>query len=244
MDVSGFSDSTREYYTRFCEILGRITLICDNAFGGQAVLDEKFGGLTPKTPISETFSFGRREEHPTVAEHRQGFYELLHVAVQALPRCLSTYISFHPFINLLCTGTAHVQSNIARSSAQSLKAIARQSHAQPVTIGFARFIFNFDVRYATMSDEGLLGPGHIENTLKLYVELLQIWIEEIKQKTKDAVTEPAEDGSSGSRGLQLDMTNVLGLVDEVESHGIFFLCSQSRRVRSFAVKVLQIIILG
>lgn len=241
VDVSGFSDSTREYYTRFCEILGRITLICDNAFGGQAVLDEKFGGLTPKTPISETFSFGRREEHPTVAEHRQAFYELLHVAVQALPRCLSTYISFHPFINLLCTGTAHVQSNIARSSAQSLKAIARQSHAQPVTIGFARFIFNFDVRYATMSDEGLLGPGHIENTLKLYVELLQIWIEEIKQKTKDAVTEPAEDGSSGSRGLQLDMTNVLGLVDEVESHGIFFLCSQSRRVRSFAVKVLKLV---
>lgn len=241
VDVSGFSDSTREYYTRFCEILGRITLICDIAFGGQAVLDEKFGGLTPKTPISETFSFGRREEHPTVAEHRQGFYELLHVAVQALPRCLSTHISFHPFINLLCTGTAHVQSNIARSSAQSLKAIARQSHAQPVTIGFARFIFNFDVRYATMSDEGLLGPGHIENTLKLYVELLQIWIEEIKQKTKDAANEPAEDGSSGGRGLQLDMINVLGLVDEVESHGIFFLCSQSRRVRSFAVKVLKLV---
>ena len=241
VDVSGFSDSTREYYTRFCEILGRITLICDNAFGGQAVLDEKFGGLTPKTPISETFSFGRREEHPTVAEHRQGFYELLHVAVQALPRCLSTHISFHPFINLLCTGTAHVQSNIARSSAQSLKAIARQSHAQPVTIGFARFIFNFDVRYATMSDEGLLGPGHIENTLKLYVELLQIWIEEVKQKTKDAVTEPTEDGSSSGRGLQLDMINVLGLVDEVESHGIFFLCSQSRRVRSYAVKVLKLV---
>ena len=241
VDVSGFSDSTREYYTRFCEILGRITLICDIAFGGQAVLDEKFGGLTPKTPISETFSFGRREEHPTVAEHRQGFYELLHVAVQALPRCLSTHISFHPFINLLCTGTAHVQPNIARSSAQSLKAIARQSHAQPVTIGFARFIFNFDVRYATMSDEGLLGPGHIENTLKLYVELLQIWIEEIKQKTQDAANEPAEDGSSGGRGLQLDMINVLGLVDEVESHGIFFLCSQSRRVRSFAVKVLKLV---
>lgn len=241
VDVSGFSDSTREFYTRFCEILGRITLICDNAFGGQAVLDEKFGGLTPKTPISETFSFGRREEHPTVAEHRQGFYELLHVAVQALPRCLSTHISFHPFINLLCTGTAHVQPNIARSSAQSLKAIARQSHAQPVTIGFARFIFNFDVRYATMSDEGLLGPGHIENTLKLYVELLQIWIEEIKQKTKDAANESAEDGSSGGRGLQLDMINVLGLVDEVESHGIFFLCSQSRRVRSFAVKVLKLV---
>lgn len=242
--ISAFEDTAREYYTRFCEILGKITIICDNAFGGQAVLDEKFGGLTPKTPISETFSFSRRDEHPALTDHRHGFFDLLHVAVQALPRCLSTHIPFNSLINLLCTGTAHVQSNIARSSAQSLKSIARQAHAQPVTMGFARFIFNFDARYSTMSDEGMLGPGHIENTLRLYVELLQIWIEEIKQKTKDAASEPTGDGSlgSGNRGLQLDLTNVSAQVEEVESHGIFFLCSQSRRVRSFAVKVLRLVI--
>ena len=242
--ISGFEDTAREYYTRFCEILGKITIICDNAFGGQAALDEKFGGLTPKTPISETFGFSRREEHPALTDHRQGFFDLLHIAIQALPRCLSTHIPFNSLINLLCTGTAHVQSKIARSSAQSLKSIARQAHAQPVTMGFARFIFNFDARYSTMSDEGMLGPGHIENTLRLYVELLQIWIEEIKQKTKDAATEPTEDGSlgSGNRGLQLDLISVSAQVEEVESHGIFFLCSQSRRVRSFAVKVLRLVI--
>lgn len=239
--TSGFDDTAREYYTRFCEILGKITLICDNAFGGQAVLDEKFGGLTPKTPISETFSFSRKDEHLAMADHKQGFFDLLHVAVQALPRCLSPHISFNSLINLLCTGTAHVQPNIARSSAQSLKSIARQGHAQPVTIGFARFIFNFDVRYSTMSDEGMLGPGHIEITLRLYVELLQIWIEETNKKTKDAAIEPSENGSSGSQGLQLNLTSVSALVEEVESHGIFFLCSQSRRVRSYAVKVLRLV---
>lgn len=239
--TSSLDENVRDYYSRFCEILGNITLICDNAFGGQAVLDEKFGGLTPKTPISETFSFSRREEHPGATDQRQGFFDLLHVAVQALPRCLSAHIPFNSLINLLCTGTAHVQPNIAYSSAQSLKSIARQAHAHHVTIGFARFIFSFDARYSTMSDEGMLGPGHIEHTLKLYVELLQIWIEEIKQKTKDAANEPAEEGSPGSRGLQLDLTSVSALVEEVESHGIFFLCSQSRRVRSFAVKVLRLV---
>lgn len=237
--TSSFDDTTREYYTRFCEILGKITLICDNAFGGQAVLDEKFGGVTPKTPISETFSFSRRDEHLATTDHKQCFFDLLHVAVQALPRFLS--VPFNSQINLLCTGSAHVQSNIARSSAQSLKSIARQGHAQPVTIGFARFIFNFDARYSTMSDEGMLGSGHIETTLRLYVELLQIWIEEIKQKSKDAANEPTENGSSGSQGLQLNLTSVSVHVEEVESHGIFFLCSQSRRVRSYAVKVLRLV---
>jgi len=239
--TKGFSDVAKEYYARFCEVLGKITIICDNTFGGQAVLDEKFSVQTPKTPIAETFSFSRKDEHQSIAEQKQGFYDLLHVAVQALPRCLSIHVPFNSLINLLCTGTAHVQGNIAASSAASLKSIARQSHAQPVTIGFARFIFNFDARYFTMADEGMLGPGHIENTLKLYVELLQIWIEEIKQRTKDADSEPLEDNASGNRALQLDLSGILAHVEEIESHGLFFLCSQSRRVRGFAVTVLRIV---
>ena len=241
INLSSLNDSTKEYYSRFCEILGKITLISDNTFGGQAVLDEKFGVLTPKTPISETFSFSRREEHQGQTDYKQGFFDLFHVAVQALPCCLPSHVLSNALINLLCTGTAHVQSSIARSSAQSLKSIARQAHAQTVTIGFARFIFNFDARYSTMSDEGMLGPGHIENTLRLYVELLQIWIGGVERKSKDAAIEPTDDSSSGSRSIQLDLTSISALVEEVESHGVFFLCSQSRRVRSFAVKVLRLV---
>ena len=235
------SDVAKEYYARFCEILGKITIICDNTFGGQAVLDEKFGAPAPKTPIAETFNFARRDDHQSPSDQKQGFYELLHVAVQALPRCLSADIPFNSLVNLLCTGTAHVQYNIAESSAQSLKSIARQSHAQQVTIGFARFIFNFDDRYSTMSDGGMLGPGHIESTLKLYVELLQIWIEEIKHKTKEAAADATADDNPDKRGMQLDLSGIWAHVDEVESHGLFFLCSQSRRVRSFAVTVLRLI---
>lgn len=240
VNFTGFAEVAKEYYVRFCKILGEITIICDNTFGGQAVLDEKFSLQTPKTPMSEAFSFSRREDHQVLADPRQGFYDLLHVAVQALPRCLSPHIPFNSLVNLLCTGTAHVQGNIAASSAQSLKSIAKQSHAQQVTIGFARFIFNFDDRYATMSDGGMLGAGHIESTLRLYVELLQIWIEEIKQKTKKAALDTPDDGT-GNRAVQLDLSSVWAHVDEVESHGLFFLCSPSRRVRSYAVTVLRLV---
>ena len=239
--VAKLDHNVQEHYARFCEILGKITLICDNAFGGQAVLDEKFGGHTPKTPITETFGFGRKDEHVAAADQKQGFYQLLHVAVQALPRCLSDHISIKSLINLLCTGTAHVQSNIAISSANSLKAIARQSRAQSVTVGFGRFIFDFNMRYSTMSDEGMLGPGHIENTLKLYLELMQIWIEEVGQKTRNMSEKSREDGPPSTRGFGLDLASILAEVEEIESHGVFFLCSQSRRVRSFAVSVLRLV---
>ncbi|EJT77748.1 cell morphogenesis protein PAG1 [Gaeumannomyces tritici R3-111a-1] len=233
------SESVRGYYVRFCEILGKITIICDNTFGGQAALDEKFNSPTPKTPIADTFNFSRREEHQNPSDHKQAFYELLHVAVQALPRCLAVDIPFNSLINLLCTGTAHVQYNIAESSATSLKAIARQSYAQQVTMGFSRFIFNFDDRYSTMSDGGMLGAAHIENTLSLYVELLHIWIEEIRQKTKNAAG--GDLVAPDKRGMKLDLSSIWAEVDQVEAHGLFFLCSQSRRVRAFSITVLRLI---
>ncbi|KAK4235508.1 cell morphogenesis protein PAG1 [Achaetomium macrosporum] len=245
--VSALTDSVKDYYARFCQILGKITIICDNTFGGQAALDEKFDKVEkfnspgPKTPITETFNFSRRDDHLSPQDQKQAFYELLHVAVQALPRCLSPDIPFNTLINLLCTGTAHVQPNIAESSAQSLKAIARQSHAHQVTMGFARFIFNFDDRYSTMSDGGMLGPGHIEKTLMLYIELLHIWIEEIKQKTKSATDESGESSVAEKRGIKLDLSSVWAEVDQVEAHGLFFLCSQSKRVRFYAVNVLRLI---
>ncbi|TLD21292.1 hypothetical protein PspLS_08969 [Pyricularia sp. CBS 133598] len=238
--TSTLSESVKEYYTRFCQILGKITIMCDNTFGGQAALDEKFNSPTPKTPIADTFNF-RREEHQNPTDQKQAFYELLHVAVQALPRCLSPDIPFNSLINLLCTGTAHVQSNIAESSALSLKAIARQSHAQQVTMGFSRFIFNFDDRYSTMSDGGMLGAAHIENTLRLYVELLHIWIGEIRHKTKEATGVVGDTNASDKRGMKLDLSSIWAEVDQAEAHGLFFLCSQSRRVRYFAITVLRLI---
>ncbi|KAG6010084.1 hypothetical protein E4U21_000117 [Claviceps maximensis] len=235
------SDGAREYYLQFCQILGQITIVCDNTFGGQAALDEKFNSPGPKTPITENFSFSRRDEQLNASDQKQAFYELLHVAVQALPRCFPVDISFTPLINLLCTGTAHVQSNIAESSACSLRAIARQCHAQQVAVGFSRFIFNFDGRYSTMSDGGMLGHGHIENTLRLYVELLHIWIEEIRQKSRQVETEKLDAVETASKGKELDLSCVWAEVDQAEAYGLFFLCSQSRRVRHFAITVLRLI---
>jgi hypothetical protein len=225
--------------------LGKITILCDNTFGGQATLNEKFSSttnLTPKTPLVDAFTLNRNQDG-SAADQRQSYYELLHVAIQALPRCFTDHIPLSPLINLLCTGSAHVQANIAASATQSLKAIARQGHAQAVAIAFPRFIFHYDTQYSTMSDEGRLGPAHIESTLTLYLELLQIWTGQLKQKSMASSVDARERGGlSSNRALQMELTNVIPLVDEIEAYGLFFLCSQSRRVRAFAIKVLRLVL--
>jgi len=235
-----FADETKEYYNRFCDILGNITIICDDSFGGKAVLNERFGIPIPKTPTADAWTFSRKDDPFNSAEERYGFYDLLHVAIQALPRCLSARTPLNSLLNLLCTGTAHVEKNISDSSVKSLKSLARQGHAQLVTARFSEFILKYDNRYSTMSDGGLLGPDHIESTLKLYLELLQVWNNELESKIDKAIyVQPAE--SLETRGGQLDASATWIQVDRVESHGLLFLSSPSHRVRAFAVEILRLV---
>ncbi|KAF4555612.1 putative cell morphogenesis protein [Elsinoe fawcettii] len=242
--TANFNDTTRGYHGTFCQILGYICQVCDNAFGGQVVLDEKLAGNTPKTPMADAFAFSRREEVYSPVDIRQSFYDLLHVAIQALPRCLLPVGAIQPTINLLCTGTAHMNGHIASSSAQSLKSISKNTDlSQRVANGFSNFIFNFDDRYSTIADGGLLGPSHIESTLRLYVELLEIWIEKLQQPSKKNSIELVRNDSISSHvePKALDVSGSLAHVDVVESHGLFFLCSPSRHVRSFAIRVLRLV---
>ncbi|KAJ6259267.1 hypothetical protein Dda_6166 [Drechslerella dactyloides] len=241
--------TAREYFEKFSKILGQIILVCDANFGGKALLDEKFNPPPPKTPVASSFSFNL--DHPPV-DQKLIYFELLTVALSALPRCLppENLINFNKIVEILCHGTAHSDSRVVKASANALKCIARQSlQRQKVIIGFARFIFDFDTKYATTADGGLLGPAHIENTLKLYVELLQIWIDAIKQKTKVPATPSILSMNMNMptpepepvKPDDLEISNVLAIVDEIESHGLFFLSSQSRIVRKFAIMVLKLI---
>ncbi|EWC45356.1 hypothetical protein DRE_00755 [Drechslerella stenobrocha 248] len=241
--------TAREYFDKFSKILGQIILVCDANFGGKALLDEKFHPPPPKTPVAASFSFNL--DHPPV-DQKLIYFELLTVALSALPRCLppESLINFNKIVEILCHGTAHSDQRVVKASANALKCIARQSlQRQKVIIGFARFIFDFDTKYATTADGGLLGPAHIENTLKLYVELLQIWIEAIKQKTKVPATPSILSMNMNTPAPEpepvkpddLEISNVLAIVDEIESHGLFFLSSQSRTVRKFAIMVLKLI---
>lgn len=235
------SDSVVEYYSKFCEILGKIIILCDSSFGGYAVLDERYNSPVPKTPLSDSFNFARRDDHLNSSDNRQSFYELLHVAVQALPRFMSNEIPLNAILNILCTGTAHVQDNIAESSVNSLKTIARQSHAEQVIVSFARFILNVDDKYPTTPEGKTVGTSHIENNLKLYIEFVQIWIEEISRKTKDATNDTHDDGMIKNNSATFDSSSLRARVDEIEVHGLFFLCSQSRKVRASAFALLRLV---
>ncbi|POS88404.1 hypothetical protein EPUL_000061, partial [Erysiphe pulchra] len=232
------NDSILSYYTKFCEILGKITIICDSAYGSQAASDEKFNSPTSKTPLSDSFSSARRDDHQALIDSKQAFYELFNVIVQILPRFRSNDIPINTLISLLCTGTAHSQSNIAESSANSLKSIARQSYAHQVTISYSKFIFSFDDRYSSIFEGGMLEPSQIECSLQLYYDLLLIWIGDVRLKISES---SHEDINIEKRGIPPDIPGTYTYIDEIEAHVLFFLCSQSGKVRAISVTMLRLI---
>lgn len=232
------NNSIFDYYTKFCEVLGRMTIICESAFGSQAALDEKFNSPVSKTPLSDSFSSSRRDEPQASIDSKQAFYELFNAIIQILPRFQLTDIPINTLISLLCTGTAHSQSNIAESSSCSLKSIARQSHAQQVLISYSKFIFSFDDRYSTVFECGMLEPNQIKNSLQIYHDLLLIWIADIKANFKESSQEKI---NIEKRGIPPDISGTYTHIDEIEAHVLFFLCSQSSKVRALSVTMLRLV---
>ncbi|KAK7203023.1 cell morphogenesis N-terminal-domain-containing protein [Myxozyma melibiosi] len=268
----------RDHYAQFSRLLGKILLICDSHFGGQVVLDEKMGKITPKTPSSFNFAqsggnFGSalggssgNSNSQTSNEVLHANYELLLTVYEAIPLCIPQNVSFGRIVEILCKGTAHPDPRLAAAAANSLKSLARsgQHSQQTIVTGFARFIFNYEERYSAYSESSMLdSSSNVENTLKIYVQLLSIWINVIRQKTaayREAtaanngnstnglngatpaalVVTPISTDSS-SRGEEMETTSVWSVIEEVESNGLFFLCSQSRTVRCYAIAVLRLI---
>ncbi|KAJ8098254.1 cell morphogenesis N-terminal-domain-containing protein [Lipomyces tetrasporus] len=244
----------KEYYHQFSAVLGKIMLICDSNFGGQAVLDEKLGH-TPKTP-SSAFSFSNNVNTSGVnssSEMLHANYELLLTVFEAIPKCIPQSVSFGRIVEILCKGTAHPDSHVSQAAINALKSLAGSCKypVQPIVTGFARFIFNYEERYSsTAVGDGLGTLTNVESTLKLYVELLNIWIRVIRQKTAEH-REAGANGATGntvtpmstdsSRGEEMETTSVWSVIEEVESNGLFFLCSQSRAVRLYAIAVLRLI---
>ena len=243
-----------EYYNSFSRLLGLIAYATDQHFGG-AILFEDKPHVAPKTPISATFSFANSDSPstPPVANIRDRhlFFDLLHAVFDAFPSCIPRNLSTAKLIEMLCNGTAHSHYGIAQSAANALRVIARRSsYSQLVVTGFARFMFKFDDKLARnpATGVGLLTSPLAENSLGLYVELLKSWLECIRAKKQDSGTEanaPAtpdpDPNFNPSRGEEMEMTTVWTVIEEIEGHGLFFLCHQSQKVRHFALKILRLI---
>lgn len=242
VDTSTFSDIMKSSYTRFCEALGRLLLICDFTFGGHNPQEKESSPANlPKTPMSEAWTFPRREESIPFGDERHRLYDLLHVAIVALPRCYSAHAPVHGLIPLLCSCTSHINDNIAEAAAKALKAIARQGNAQMIASRFATMISRHSdsKTHAVIPDGGMRGHDHIETTLKLFINLLDLWLQELKHQASGSYNEAIDLKGNSEKGFERSSWETS--IDRVESLGLYFLCSPFPKVRALAIQIFELV---
>ncbi|KAK9766570.1 Cell morphogenesis protein PAG1 [Basidiobolus ranarum] len=225
-------------------ILGIITTILDQSFGGMLLCDERYlnnRNTSATNAIANaakelTYEVQQTYVHMsslTVSymKDKQPYFDLMRACIEAAPRCMPTGIPLQTFIEMLCRYTIHVDPNLGRASTEALIRIAKQCDALKVVSTFSRFIIKIEDRFAELLTCGFSDSNTKSDAvlLNLYVQLLHVWQSDIELHF---TLDKEEDHNKYNQ--------VWNLITETESNGIFFLCNQSPLIRKYAIEILSL----
>ncbi|OLL23052.1 Cell morphogenesis protein PAG1 [Neolecta irregularis DAH-3] len=231
----------KDCYEHFCQTLGKIAFACDQyLFGGGNATD------SPKTPIVGTFQFEPYGVSLPLGSHirdKQASFDLLHAIFDAIPTCFPKNIPLAKVIDILCSGIGHIDPGVAAAARTALKAIAKTKNAKMIVTGYERYLFKYDERQVRdRSGDSQLAVS--DDMLKLYIDLLTAWLEALQAKIKpmpETPMSPISNDENLNRSEELETTSIWSVIEETEANGLFFLCSQSRKVRRRAISVMRLI---
>lgn len=230
---SNFKSSTlKEFYGKFCAYLFRIAILCDQHFGG-------FANATDRLATNNRSVFSQTD-HPAgsiIDKERQSQYDLLAAILEALPGCLMPSAPLPRLVEIICKATLHLDSNVRVSAEHALKAIAHSEKIQAVVIAYANVMLKSES----------LSPQTTEAKLNFFVQLLDIWVNRIRSRIREGEFDNSQlslpgggaGGSDSSRSEEMELINIWTVIEEIEAYGLFFLCNQSRLVRTCAIEILR-----
>ncbi|KAG5355990.1 Cell polarity protein [Yarrowia sp. B02] len=213
-----------EFHDTFSQILGKLFYLCDTYFSTNKEEDvqksRSYQLPSAKTPIAVSFHFGAND---STTLNRGAFLDLLCYTIECIPWCPPSNLKFSKLLEMLCRNTLSV-APVSQAASNALKKFVVQGkEGKSVIEVFAKFMFSYEQQNFTSTEFPATATDRFESLLKLYVTLLELWLDTIKSKNDD-----------------VDFNSVWAVVEEVESNGLFFLCSQNRNVRHLALKILRL----
>ncbi|KAG5437458.1 hypothetical protein PCANB_000886 [Pneumocystis canis] len=232
----------KSYYESFCRMVFKIVYICDQNYGCQ--IEEKDSLLLKIfIPSNNVFQLSGNSKDNKI------YYELLVVGFEVIPKCLSEEISHVKVIDMICRNLLHSDLAVSKAAKNALESIAKQNKAQIVLTVVLKFIMKYDELFLKEYNILLDTNQNIfictESILQLLVNLLKIWIKQIEDKVEKrksvlSCLDNVNNDIDSEKGL--DMTSILILIEEIESNGLFFVCSQSRIIRCYALEILRLVV--
>lgn len=245
-----------EFYETFSNAVSKILFLCDGFLGPQASsTDEK--PASSKTPMAVSFHFGNSDNNSQ--NQKQLYTELFCAVLESVPWLHTTDGSYNKIIDTLCRNCVHSNSKIANCASVALKNLAKIRDTRSIVVIFTKLLFSFDEKLFTNQESSLNTMSEYERLLRVYVELLEIWIEKIRAScatasninnnnnanspnTKSDVPNGGEEDSGGAKcaGDEAMLNSWWPSIEEVEGNGLYFLCSQDRSIRHLAIRILRL----
>ncbi|CAG8444465.1 573_t:CDS:10 [Acaulospora morrowiae] len=249
----------KENVEKFCDLAYKIISILDPHFGHLTVLEEKFltnkSSYTPSSlasgavgGLSDTMIYyNYNTMFVSYSKDKQPYFNLMREYVESLPRLLPNKPSRTRIVEILCRYTVHVDQDLARSAAIALIRIALQCGAETVIMSFSHFVHRIEDKYSDI----LIGVGTGRETkctgiLKLYYDLLQQWLHQLRSKKRgDASEQPStintQTPNPAKTTNEVEDPSIWTIIEVTEANGLLFLCSQTCIIRKYAILILHLV---
>jgi hypothetical protein len=176
---------------------------------------------------------------------KQAYFDVIKTIIDGMPRIMPAGIQLRTLVDILARYTVHTDPEIIRSASKALLRIAAQIDSQTVVVGFSQFICKIEDKFCDVIQSLASGPLIMSSNggsslndsgggvIKLYVDLLSIWVDQLDLEKPTKSTEAAR----GS--VDVRISKLLDLIKETEANGLLFLCNQSTSIRRFAIQIIK-----
>lgn len=171
---------------------------------------------------------------------KQAYFDVIKTIIDCMPRIMPAEITLPRLVEILARYTVHTDPEIIKSASKALLRIAAQIDSQTVVTGFSRYISKIEDKFSevvqSLGSGPITGGSHNGNRgiMKLYVDLLSIWVNQLDLTSLERPTNPNARGS-----IDVSIGKLLDLVEETEANGLLYLCNQSPSIRKFAIEIIQ-----
>ncbi|KAN0063104.1 Cell morphogenesis protein PAG1 [Thecaphora frezii] len=242
-----------EAQSQFNDLIGKVALICDHQVSDMTIFDERTQIFKSSAATSlaasgdrailerEGFTWkvhGSAKLLAAYPREHQSHCDLLKACFASWPRCLSSNIAFSSILGILFRAHFSAEPELADASAEALKRIARQRKggSTAVVSGFMRWIFRQESAFWEIHPKQTLLLPLVERSIRLWIDFLNIWLAELQAQNAAAASD-----APGAKGFEMERTSAWAIIDEVEAHAVFLLCSASRSLRKHALEVLRLV---
>jgi hypothetical protein len=157
-------------------------------------------------------------------------------------------------VDILGRGLGHTNSRIKMTASDSLKFLCRAERFwQAVLDGYAKYIFKADEIICSSTRNYKTSCQQITDLLGLYIELLDIWIKNLrlrkpstfKSGSESNQTLPSNDlicsDENIVRASKMEDINLMASIETIEAYGLYYLCCQLLVIRFQAMRILKIV---